>query len=93
LLQVLEEEYNGSTGALTTRLYYDPFQISITHGDQVLASNIVERGYKSRVVCGWEGSPETGNIKNLMRTQGGIGIPGYPRGVKLLKSWCERSGC
>jgi hypothetical protein len=34
LLQVLEEEYKGSAGALITRLYYDAFQISITHGDE-----------------------------------------------------------
>lgn len=33
LLQVLEEEYKGSAGALIARLYYDAFQISITHGD------------------------------------------------------------
>jgi hypothetical protein len=32
LLQVLEEEYKGSAGALIARLYYDAFQISITHG-------------------------------------------------------------
>ncbi len=33
LLLLLEEEYDGSAYALIARLYYDAFQISITHGD------------------------------------------------------------
>ncbi len=49
LLQVLEEEFHR--GASIARLYYDAFQMSITHGDQARASVFAERGYKSRVIC------------------------------------------
>lgn len=47
LLQVLEEEYHGGAGALIARLYYDAFQISITHGDQARA-RVLRRGDTSR---------------------------------------------
>jgi hypothetical protein len=66
LLQVLEEEYKGSAGALIARLYYDAFQISISHGDQARASAFAERGYRSRVMCEGEDSPETWQIKRLI---------------------------
>ncbi|KAG6997745.1 SET domain-containing protein 5 [Physcia stellaris] len=64
LLQVLEEEFHG--GAPSARLYYDAFQICITHGDQARASVFAGRGYKSRVICEGEDSPETQKVKNLM---------------------------
>lgn len=66
LLQVLEEEYHGGAGAAIARLYYDAFQISIAHGDQARASVFAERGYKSRVICEGEDSPETRTLKDLM---------------------------
>jgi len=66
LLQVLEEEYHGGAGALIARLYYDAFQISITHGDQARASVFARRGLKSRVICEGQDSPETRKVKNLM---------------------------
>ena len=71
LRQVLEEEFNGSAGVLFARLYYDAFQISITHGDQARASVFAERGYQSRVICEGEDSPETQEIKNLMENPAG----------------------
>ncbi len=71
LLQVFEEEYNGDAGALIARLYYDAFQISITHGDQARASRFAERGYKLRVICEGEDSPETRKMKNLMEYPAG----------------------
>lgn len=71
LLQVLEEEYKGSAGALFARLYYDAFQISITHGDQARASVFAERAHQSRVICEGEDSPETRKIKNLMENPAG----------------------
>lgn len=71
LLQVLEEEYKGSAGALIARLYYDAFQISITHGDQARASAFAERGFRSRVVCEGEDSPETRQIKCLIENPAG----------------------
>ncbi|KAH8691743.1 hypothetical protein GQ44DRAFT_754036 [Phaeosphaeriaceae sp. PMI808] len=33
LLQIIEEEYDGNGSPLIARLYYDAFQISITHGE------------------------------------------------------------
>jgi hypothetical protein len=66
LLQVLKEEYHGGAGALIARLYYDAFQISITHGDQARASVFAQRGHKSRVICEGEDSPETRKVKNLI---------------------------
>jgi len=44
---------------LIARLYYDAFEISIPHGDQARASAFADRGYRSRVMCEGEDSPET----------------------------------
>lgn len=71
LLQVLDEEYKGSAGALIARLYYDAFQISICHGDQARASVFAERGFRSRVMCEVEDGPETRQIKSLMENPAG----------------------
>ena len=71
LLQVLEEEYHGVADALLARLYYDAFQISITHGDQARASVFAQKGYKARVICEGEDSPETGEMKSLMENPSG----------------------
>jgi hypothetical protein len=65
LLQVLEAEYKGSAGVLIARLYYDAFQISINHGGQARASAFAERGFRTRVMCEGEDSPETQRIKSL----------------------------
>jgi len=66
LLHVLEEEYGGAAVALFARLYYDAFQISITHGDQARAGVFAERGYRARVGCEGEDSPETLRVKRLV---------------------------
>ncbi len=86
LLQLLEEEYNGSAGALTARLYYDAFQISITHGDQARASVFAERGYRSRVICEGEYSPETREFKNLMDN------PAGHRNFEVSRRWKTAKG-
>jgi hypothetical protein len=86
LLQVLEEEYKGSAGALIARLYYDAFQISITHGDQARASVFAERGYRSRIICEGEDSPETQKIKNLMEN------PARHRNFGASKRWKTAKG-
>lgn len=65
LLQVLNEEYDGSAGASIARLYYDAFQISIAHGDQARASIFAERVYKARVICEGEDSPATQKAKSF----------------------------
>ncbi len=66
LLRVLEDEYEGHAGALIPRLYYDAFQICITHSDQARASVFAERAYKARVLCEGEDNPETRKVKKLM---------------------------
>ena len=71
LLQVLDQEYSGGAAALIARLYYDAFQISITHGDQARGRLFAERGYKSRVICEGEDSPETQKMKKLMENPAG----------------------
>lgn len=71
LLQVLKDEYQGNPGVLSARLYYDAFQISITHGDQARASVFAERAYKSRVLCEGDDSPETLKVKNLTKNPAG----------------------
>ena len=71
LLQTLEEEHHGGAGVLVARLYYDAFQISITHGDQARASVFAQEGYKARVICEGEDSPETQKMKTLMQNPAG----------------------
>jgi hypothetical protein len=71
LLKVLQEEYNGNPGILLARLYYDAFQISITHSDQARASIFAGRGYNARVAYEGEDSPETARIKGLMEHPAG----------------------
>ncbi|KAK0609069.1 SET domain-containing protein 5 [Lasiodiplodia hormozganensis] len=65
LLQALEEEYDGCASVLGARLYYDAFQVSITHGDQARASVFAERAYKFRVIGEGEDSPETQKMKSF----------------------------
>ena len=71
LLQVLEKEYHGGPDALVARLYYNAFQISITHSDQARANVFAERGYKSKVICERQDSLETQRVKNLMENAAG----------------------
>lgn len=65
LLRTLKEEFTGHPGAHTSRLYYDAFQICISHGDQARAGVFAERAYKSRVCIEGEDSPETQRAKSL----------------------------
>ena len=86
LLQVFKEEYGGDADGLTARLYYDAFQISITHGDQARASVFAERGYRSRVICEGEDSPATQKIRNL------IDNPAGHRNFGASKRWKTAKG-
>lgn len=65
LLQTLNEEFNGHTGAHSCRLYYDAFQICISHGDQARAGVFAEKAYEARVCVEGEDSPETKRVKSL----------------------------
>ncbi len=71
LLRLLDEEYKGCAIALVARLYYDAFQISITHGDQARAAVFAERGYDARVIGEGEDSPDAKKMKELMRNPRG----------------------
>lgn len=81
LLQILEKEFNGNAVALIARLYYDAFQISIIHGDQARAYVFAERGYRSRVICEGEDSPESKRMKFLM------GDPTGYEGYGISNKW------
>ena len=73
LLGLLEEEYQGSATALIPCLYYDAFQISISHADQARAGVFAKRGYQHRVICEGEDSPATRHAKGLMENPAGHG--------------------
>ena len=105
LLQILEEEYHHGAGAHVARLYYDAFQISITHGDQARASIFAERAYKSRIVCEGEDSPETRRAKDLMDNPAGhrnfgfsmrwkTAVKTVPKGLDVggFEKWLWRQG-
>ena len=52
---------------MIARLYYDAFQISITHSDQARASVFAQRAYESRVICEGQDNPETQKMKKFMK--------------------------
>lgn len=86
LLRLIEEEYDGSESLSIAHLYYDAFQISITHGDQARASIFAKRAYDSRVTCEGEDSPETQRMKKLMAD------PTQHRNFEVSKKWKTRKG-
>lgn len=90
LIQLLEEEYHSNAGASITRLYYDAFQISITHSDQARVSVFTGRGHKSRVICEGEDSPETRKVKNLMENPAGYRNFGASTRWKTVKRLVPR---
>lgn len=65
LLQALNEEFTGHPGAHSCRLYYDAFQICISHGDQARAGVFAGKAYDARVCAEGEDSPETQRMKSL----------------------------
>ena len=90
LSRILEEEYRGSAIVLVARLYYDAFQISITHGDQARAKIFAQRGYEMRVICEGEDSPETQKMKGLMDKPTGHRNFGASQRWKTLQSLVPR---
>jgi hypothetical protein len=65
LLQALQAEYEDGAEPLNARLYYDAFQICISHGDQARAGVFADKARQARVVCEGEDSPETQRVKDL----------------------------
>ncbi|KAJ5522090.1 hypothetical protein N7527_006205 [Penicillium freii] len=105
LLQILEEEFEGSPGAHLARLYYDAFQICIVHGDQARAKVLAERSYGARLACEGENNPETKRIQKLMedpKTHASFGLSmkwkslknQVPRGLSSdgFEKWLWRQG-
>ncbi|POS79201.1 hypothetical protein DHEL01_v202391 [Diaporthe helianthi] len=65
MLRTLNKEFADHPGAHGCSLYYDAFQICISHGDQARAGVFAERSYKARVCVEGEDSPETQRVKAL----------------------------
>lgn len=86
LLRTGEEEYDGAASPLDVRLYYDVFQISITHSDQARASVFAKRAFEARIICEGEDSPETQNMKGLMKK------PAAHRNMGISKKWKTTTG-
>ncbi|KAG8167141.1 hypothetical protein KVR01_002830 [Diaporthe batatas] len=67
MLRTLDKEFAGHTGAHSCRLYYDAFQICVSHGDQARAGVFAEKAYQARVCVEGEDSPETQRMKSFSR--------------------------
>ncbi|KAG9191005.1 hypothetical protein G6011_09093 [Alternaria panax] len=84
MLRLLDEEFLGCAIVLEARLYYDAFQIAITHNDQARASVFAGRAYDARMVCEGDDSPETRRMKDF-RTN-----PDSHRNFGASKRWRTR---
>lgn len=51
---------------MIARVYYDAFQIALTHDDQALASIFAKRGHEMKVMISREDSPEAQKAKGFM---------------------------
>ncbi|KAI0114520.1 hypothetical protein GGR51DRAFT_504756 [Nemania sp. FL0031] len=67
LLKALVDEYGADNTVLIPRLYYDAFQVAITHGDEARAKVFAERSYKTRVAFQGEDNPETKRARGFMQ--------------------------
>jgi hypothetical protein len=65
LLQTLNKEFTGHPGAHSCRLYYDAFQICVSHGDQARAGVFAAKTYDARVGIEGGDSPATQRMKSL----------------------------
>jgi len=71
LLQVLKKKYHDDADVFIAKLYYNVFQISITHDNQAQASIFAEREHKLRVICEKKDSSKMQKMKNLMKNSAG----------------------
>jgi hypothetical protein len=81
MLQLILQEYDGSSLPLEARLYYDAFQISIIHSDQARASTFARRAFEARLLGEGEDSPETIRMKSLIRN------PTHHQSFGVSKRW------
>lgn len=65
LLHTLQEEYGICATPYIARLYYNAFQICISHGDFHRAITFADRSYRARLICEGEDSPETSRMKSF----------------------------
>lgn len=87
MLDLLKEEYGTEASApLQARLYYDAFQINITHSDQARASVCAERACRARVTCEGGDGPETIRMERLMKN------PTQHRNYGASKRWRTTKG-
>ncbi|KAK8110284.1 uncharacterized protein PG998_006741 [Apiospora kogelbergensis] len=83
-LRVVREEYPDNNDAaagnegpaaaapLISRVYCDAMQVAAAHGDQARARVFAERGYRARLECEGEDSPDTRRVKRLMQEPSAI---------------------
>ena len=67
------------------RVYYDAFQICITHGDQARASVFAQKAYKTRLYLEGEDSPDTQKMKSFMANPADHLSFGFSQRWKQLK--------
>ncbi|KLO90172.1 uncharacterized protein LW94_13391 [Fusarium fujikuroi] len=65
LLHTLQEEYGACAAPYIARLYYNAFEICISHGDVGRAITFADRSYRGRLICEGEDSPETSRMKSF----------------------------
>jgi SET domain len=59
-------EIEAITDPRVARVYYDAFQICITHGDEARASLFARKAYETRLYLEGEDSPDTQKMKSFM---------------------------
>jgi hypothetical protein len=59
-------EMEAITDPRVARVYYDAFQICITHGDEARASIFAQKAYETRLYLEGEDSPDTQKMKSFM---------------------------
>jgi hypothetical protein len=81
MLELILQEYDGSSPPLEARLYYDAFQISIIHSDQARASAFARRAFEARLIVEGEDSPEAIRMRSLIRN------PTHHQSFGISKRW------
>lgn len=74
-------EIEAITDPRIARVYYDAFQICITHSDEARASVFAQKAYETRVYLEGEDSPDTQKMKSFMIE------PGDHMAFGLSESW------
>lgn len=78
-------EMEAITDPRVARVYYDAFQICITHGDQARASAFAQKAYDTRLYLEGEDSLDTQKMKSFMANPADHMSFGFSRRWKQLK--------